>query len=82
MSLVRITRRRRQSASPDKPQLERIEHANLDRPGARLHPRAEVNEGVHPGRESGGARPSGAATAALTRPRSCQTPCQTERPGA
>lgn len=82
MSLVRITRRRRQSASPDKPQLERIEHANLERPGARLHPHANVNEGAHTGRESGDARSSRAAPSALPRPRSCQTPCQTERPGA
>ena len=40
MSLVRMTRRRRSGGSPEKPHADRIEHANLERPGARLHPRA------------------------------------------
>ncbi len=43
MSLSRfVVRRRRTTTSSDKPQVERIEHANLERPGARLHPRAVV----------------------------------------
>lgn len=40
MSLAHTLRRRRDRSTPDKPQVERIEHANLERPGARLHPRA------------------------------------------
>ncbi len=41
MSLSRfVVRRRRTTTSSDKPQVERIEHANLERPGARLHPSA------------------------------------------
>lgn len=27
----------------DKPQVDRVEHANLDRPGAQAHPRARGN---------------------------------------
>jgi hypothetical protein len=42
MSLTRMTRRRRKPSSPDKPQIERIEHANLNHPGARPHPRADT----------------------------------------
>ena len=40
MSLARPLRRRHDRSPPEKPQVERIEHANLERPGARLHPRA------------------------------------------
>ncbi len=49
MSLSRlVVRRRRTRSSPDKPQIERIEHANLDRPGARLHPRAFAASAASP----------------------------------
>lgn len=32
-------------APRDKPQVERVEHANLERPGAQAHPRARVRAG-------------------------------------
>ena len=77
MSLMRMTRRRRPARSADKPQLERIEHANLERPGARLHPRA------------GPAAPPPALSVALSaapagadRPQAPLASCKTERPGA
>ncbi|HSW18097.1 MAG TPA: hypothetical protein VLJ86_12785 [Ramlibacter sp.] len=40
MSLETTSRRRVIDAPRDKPQVDRVEHANLDRPGAHLHPRA------------------------------------------
>ncbi len=41
----RISSRRLADPSRDKPQVDRVEHANLDRPGAYLHPRAYSGDG-------------------------------------
>ena len=40
MSLEPKTTNRFQDAPRDKPQGERVEHGNLERPGAQFHPRA------------------------------------------
>jgi hypothetical protein len=40
MSLETKTSNRFQDAPRDKPQGDRVEHANLERPGAQFHPRA------------------------------------------
>lgn len=44
MSLETLkTPRRPVDVPSDKPQIDRVEHANLDRPGAVLHPRAAAS---------------------------------------
>ncbi len=58
MSLVRMTRRRRSGGSPEKPHADRIEHANLERPGARPHPRA-VTPPLETSRNKPGTEPDG-----------------------
>ncbi len=63
MSLVRMTRRRRSGGSPEKPHADRIEHANLERPGARPHPQAitppaETLRNKHGGEHGGKPDPS------------------------
>lgn len=40
MALENLSPRRAIDAPRDKPAVDRVEHANLDRPGAHLHPRA------------------------------------------
>jgi hypothetical protein len=40
MALESTLKRRPVDAPRDKPHVDRVEHANLDRPGANLHPRA------------------------------------------
>lgn len=40
------TRRRPQDLPCDKPQVDRVEHANLERPGASLHPVAKARRGT------------------------------------
>lgn len=43
------TPRRPVDVPSDKPQVDRVEHANLDRPGAVLHPRASAGRAAMPG---------------------------------
>lgn len=78
MSLAHFVRRRYQSDTPDKPQRERIEHANLERPDARLHPLADVAKGTQQDRPAAVRCVPREAIAS----RAGHTPCQTDRPGA
>lgn len=51
MSLDPKTTRRPAEVLRDKPPIDRVEHANIDRPGAFMHPRAQAPVRPSRGRE-------------------------------